>query len=194
MFWVCMLSGAAGHTYGAGGVWQMNSETVHGSDAYERTPWHVAMHYPGCAQIARGKKLLEEYPWWRFEPHPEWVEPRSSAHTKPHAEWYDNHQKWAEMKGRAESVHYCRRTVSHFFVRLARLAGQDRGLRKRIYTIWNRGDLDVIPRILEPIEAKALPMAIGADTLEDEKDYPDTLRSMVRLHRRSRSPRRGLST
>ena len=102
MFWACMLSGAAGHTYGAGGVWQMNTKTVHGSDAYERTPWHVAMHYPGSAQLGLGKKLLEEYPWWRFEPHPEWVEPRSTTLFEPHAEWYDNHQKWAELNGRAD--------------------------------------------------------------------------------------------
>lgn len=102
MFWVCMLSGAAGHSYGAGGIWQMNTPEVHGSDMYETIPWFVAMHYPGGAQIARGKKLLEEYDWWRFEPHLEWVEPHSSAHTEPSAEWYDNHQKWAEMNGRAD--------------------------------------------------------------------------------------------
>lgn len=100
MFWTCMLNGAAGHTYGAGGVWQMNTETVHGSDAYETIPWHVAMHYPGSAQVGLGRKLLEEYPWWRFEPHPEWVEPRSTTLFEPHAEWYDNHQKWAELDGR----------------------------------------------------------------------------------------------
>ena len=68
--------------------------------AYETTPWHVAMHFPGSAQLGLGKKLLEEYPWWRFEPHPEWVEPRSTTLFEPHAEWYDNHQKWAERKGR----------------------------------------------------------------------------------------------
>ena len=100
MFWTCMLNGAAGHTYGAGGVWQMNTEKVHGSMAYETIPWHVAMHYPGSAQLGMGKKLLEEYPWWRFEPHPEWVEPHSTTLLEPHAEWYDNHQKWAELKGR----------------------------------------------------------------------------------------------
>ncbi len=26
MFWSCMLSGAAGHTYGASGSWQVNTE------------------------------------------------------------------------------------------------------------------------------------------------------------------------
>jgi hypothetical protein len=100
MFWTCMLNGAAGHTYGAGGIWQMNTEAVHGSTAYETIPWHVAMHYPGSAQLGLGKKLLEEYPWWRFEPHPEWVEPHSTTLIGPHAEWYDNHKKWVELKGR----------------------------------------------------------------------------------------------
>ncbi|MEI7901903.1 MAG: DUF4038 domain-containing protein [bacterium] len=99
MFWSCMLNGAAGHTYGAGGIWQMNSKTVRGS-GYESTPWFVAMRYPGSAQLGLGKKLLEEYPWWRFEPHPEWVEPRSTTLFEPHAEWYDNHKVWAERKGR----------------------------------------------------------------------------------------------
>jgi hypothetical protein len=78
----------------------MNSETIHGSDAYETTPWHVAMHFPGSAQLGLGKGLLEKYPWWRFEPHPEWVEPHSTTLFEPHAEWYDNHKAWADRNGR----------------------------------------------------------------------------------------------
>ena len=70
-FWTAMMCGAAGHTYGAGGIWQMNSENVRGSE-YEFTPWYEAMEFPGSKQMGLGKKLLEEYPWWRFEPHPEW--------------------------------------------------------------------------------------------------------------------------
>jgi hypothetical protein len=31
------------------------------------------MNYPGAAQLGIGKKLLEAYPWERFEPHPEWA-------------------------------------------------------------------------------------------------------------------------
>lgn len=89
MFWSSMLSGAAGHTYGAGGLWQMNSATERGAE-YEFTPWFEAMRLPGGAQIARGKRLLEELPWWRFKPHPEWVEPHGTTLLESHPDWYDD--------------------------------------------------------------------------------------------------------
>ena len=31
------------------------------------------MNYPGSTQLGLGKKLLEQYPWSQFEPHPEWA-------------------------------------------------------------------------------------------------------------------------
>jgi hypothetical protein len=80
MFWVCMLNGAAGHTYGANGIWQVNTAkqpygpSPHGL-AWGNTPWTEAMCLPGSAQLGIGKRLLERYEWWRFEPHPEWVDP-----------------------------------------------------------------------------------------------------------------------
>lgn len=80
MFWVCMLSGACGHTYGANGIWQVNGKeqpygpSPHGM-AWGDTPWEEACRLPGGAQVGIGKRLLDRYEWWRFEPHPEWVEP-----------------------------------------------------------------------------------------------------------------------
>jgi hypothetical protein len=80
MFWACMLSGAAGHTYGANGIWQMSSREVpygpspHGM-SWGDTPWEEAHQLPGSSQLGIAKRLLERYEWWRFEPHPEWVEP-----------------------------------------------------------------------------------------------------------------------
>lgn len=80
MFWACVLSGAAGHTYGANGIWQVNTETQpfgpspHGR-SWGDTPWTVAYRLPGSAQLGLAKRLLTRYPWWRFEPHPDWVEP-----------------------------------------------------------------------------------------------------------------------
>jgi len=84
MFWVCMLSGTAGHTYGANGIWQVNTRrkpfgpSPHGR-SWVDTPWEDAYRLTGSTQVGLGKKLLQRYQWWRFEPHPEWVEPHWST-------------------------------------------------------------------------------------------------------------------
>jgi len=75
VFWGCMLSGAAGQTYGAAGVWHMSVEGDPGiTPIYDWTTWKEGMNYPGSTQLGVGKKLLEKYPWSHFEPHSEWVE------------------------------------------------------------------------------------------------------------------------
>ena len=80
VFWGSVLNGSAGHTYGAGGIWQINTRqqpygaSPHGG-TYENTPWDEAMHLPGSRQLGLGKALLMRYPWWRLAPHPEWVQP-----------------------------------------------------------------------------------------------------------------------
>jgi len=79
LFWGCILSGAAGHTYGAAGIWHMGVPGEHGNwggwdyQPYDLTTWREGMHFQGSAQLGRAKALLEEYPWQRFEPHPEWI-------------------------------------------------------------------------------------------------------------------------
>ncbi|MCE9547742.1 MAG: DUF4038 domain-containing protein [Planctomycetia bacterium] len=98
-FWASMLNGAAGHTYGAGGIWQMNSDTVRGAE-YEFTPWSEAMNLPGSGQLGLAKKILQEYPWWRFEPHPEWVDPHGTTLLEPHDKWYDEQKEWKTRGGR----------------------------------------------------------------------------------------------
>ncbi len=82
-FWTGMLSGAAGHTYGANGIWQMNSrEQAYGPSPHGSTwgnmPWDEAAQLPGAAHVALGKRLLERYEWWKFEPHQDWVSPAGS--------------------------------------------------------------------------------------------------------------------
>jgi hypothetical protein len=80
VFWMYMLSGAAGHTYGAAGVWHASVEGDPGiKDIYDWTTWREGMNYPGSTQLGLGKKLLEKYQWARFQPHPEWVEQGSFA-------------------------------------------------------------------------------------------------------------------
>lgn len=81
MFWGSILSGAAGHTYGAAGIWHASVEgdpgcasaAFGGTRVYDWTTWKEGMNYPGATQLGIGKKLLEQYPWARFEPHPEWA-------------------------------------------------------------------------------------------------------------------------
>ncbi|MCX6923862.1 MAG: DUF4038 domain-containing protein, partial [Verrucomicrobia bacterium] len=74
LFWGCLLSGAAGHTYGAAGVWHASVAGDPGTTpVYDWTTWGVGMNYPGSTQLGLCKMLLAQYPWWRFEPHPEWT-------------------------------------------------------------------------------------------------------------------------
>lgn len=80
LFWSMMLSGAAGHTYGAAGVWQASVPGDPGIDpVYDWTTWDEGMAYPGSAQLGLGKRLLEKFPWHRCEPRPDWAEPGSFA-------------------------------------------------------------------------------------------------------------------
>jgi len=80
MFWSSILGGTAGHTYGAGGIWEIQTATLsYGASpwggGYGDLPWQIAYRYPGSEQVGWGKELLTLYEWWRLEPHPEWVEP-----------------------------------------------------------------------------------------------------------------------
>ncbi|AEE96403.1 DUF4038 domain-containing protein [Mahella australiensis] len=89
MFWACVLNGAAGHTYGANGIWQVNTKekpfgpSPHGM-SWGDTPWEEAYKLPGSYQLALSKKLLERYKWWLFEPHPEWIEVNVSEEKREH--------------------------------------------------------------------------------------------------------------
>jgi len=83
VFWASVLSGAAGHTYGANGIWQVNrpgqpyGPSPHGA-AWGNMPWQEASQLPGSAQLGLARGLLERYEWHNFTPHPEWVAPAGS--------------------------------------------------------------------------------------------------------------------
>jgi hypothetical protein len=78
MFWICLMNGAAGHTYGANGIWQCNrpgqphGKSPHGG-TYGVIPWNEAMRLPGSQQVGFGKKFFEQFGWQKFQPHPEWA-------------------------------------------------------------------------------------------------------------------------
>ena len=83
MFWACILSGAGGHTYGANGIWQVNTmekpfgPSPHGH-SWGGPPWEIAFQLPGSAQLGLGKSLLNRYSWWRLEPRPDMFESHAS--------------------------------------------------------------------------------------------------------------------
>jgi hypothetical protein len=77
MFWLCLTNGAAGHTYGANGIWQLNrkgqphgpSPTANSSPTgYGVISWDDAMHLPGSQQMGYGKKFFESLRWTRLMP------------------------------------------------------------------------------------------------------------------------------
>jgi len=82
MYWACMLSGAAGFTYGANGLWQVNDvdrpygPSPHGA-AWGNVPWTEAYRLPGSRQLGVAKRLLSRYRWWEFTPHQEWITPHA---------------------------------------------------------------------------------------------------------------------
>jgi hypothetical protein len=76
MFWICMLNGAAGHTYGANGIWQCNRRgQPHGASphggSYGQLAWDEAMKLPGARQVALGRRFLESLPWTMLVPKPD---------------------------------------------------------------------------------------------------------------------------
>jgi len=84
MFWTCMLCGAAGHTYGANGLWQMSTEqepygpSPHGM-TWGHATWKTAAALAGSREVGIGRRILERYEWWRLEPTPDLITPRWSA-------------------------------------------------------------------------------------------------------------------
>ena len=69
LFWTSVLSGAAGHTYGAQGIWGMHSRhgalvgsTMNWGDGV----WQDVMHYAGSRHVGLGAAWLRRYPWQRF--------------------------------------------------------------------------------------------------------------------------------
>jgi len=83
MFWSSLLSGTGGHTYGANGIWQVNTrEKPYGLSPHGHSwggpAWDIAAQLPGSGQLGLAKGLLTRYSWWKLEPQPDLIEPRWS--------------------------------------------------------------------------------------------------------------------
>lgn len=89
LFWMNMLSGAAGHCYGVDGIWQFNTEeelfgASPGGHAWGNTPWEEAYQWKGSYYVGLGRKILEQYKWQEFEMHPDWIEPAANSENLNH--------------------------------------------------------------------------------------------------------------
>ena len=76
-FWACLMNnGAAGGTYGANGIWQLNRRhapygpSPHGR-SWGSTPWDEAMRRPGSTQVSLAKQFFAQYPWQCLESKPD---------------------------------------------------------------------------------------------------------------------------
>lgn len=83
MFWSALLSGTGGHTYGANGIWQVNTrEKPYGLSPHGHSwggpPWDIAAALPGSGQLGMAKALMMRYSWWKLEPRPELIDPHWS--------------------------------------------------------------------------------------------------------------------
>lgn len=86
MFWVSIVNGgAAGATYGANGIWQVNRRgepygpSPHGN-SWGDISWDEAIKLPGSTQVGLAKRLLMQFEWHRFRPSPErvaWIDPKT---------------------------------------------------------------------------------------------------------------------
>lgn len=77
MFWLSMMNGTAGHTYGANGIWQVNRRgqphgpSPHGTgNGYGVIAWDEAMRLPGSDQMGIGKRFFQSLPWTQLTPMP----------------------------------------------------------------------------------------------------------------------------
>ncbi len=86
-FWLSMLNGAAGHTYGANGTWEAytGDKPLH-RIRWSFVSWEEGMNLPGSYQVGLQAKLLQQYHWWRFSPHPEWITPHGTTLLEPRKE------------------------------------------------------------------------------------------------------------
>lgn len=86
-FWLAMLNGAAGYSYGNAitGESYSTDKPLH-RYRHSLLDWEEGMNLPGSYQAGLGAKLLKKHAWQRFEPHPDWITPRGTTLLKSRSE------------------------------------------------------------------------------------------------------------
>ena len=72
--WTAVLSGAAGHSYGAGDVWEANNDP--GDSSYDwpsEGDLAKTLAYEGSAQVGSMAEFMRGIEWWKLEPNPSLV-------------------------------------------------------------------------------------------------------------------------
>ena len=79
LWWAQVLAGAAGHTYGAQGLWGMNDGSFVGQvGSWGGATWQEAAALPGAAHVGAARRWLSERPWTDMEPANERIVPGAS--------------------------------------------------------------------------------------------------------------------
>jgi hypothetical protein len=77
LWWSHMLSGCAGFTYGAQGLWGMEDESYDGlTGSWGEVGWREASQLPGAAHLGWGRQFLDELRWEELRPVPRTVRTR----------------------------------------------------------------------------------------------------------------------
>ena len=72
--WSSLLSGAAGHSYGAGGIWEAHVPEAPTPENYWPNEFAAdALGYPGGNQIGFMARFFRGIEWWKLEPYRELV-------------------------------------------------------------------------------------------------------------------------
>ena len=74
-FWMCVLSGAKGYSYGAHGIWQMSKKGENFMGHWGNSYWKGSLEFKGAEQLGLAKKFLEKFEWWKLEPCFERIKP-----------------------------------------------------------------------------------------------------------------------
>lgn len=74
-FWMSVLAGAKGHTYGADGLWNMRTREQPFLSHWGQTDWQTALNQPGSTQLGLAKRWLALFPWWQLRPQLDWLTP-----------------------------------------------------------------------------------------------------------------------
>lgn len=68
LFWTHLLQGAAGHTYGAQGIWAFHDDATSPGAMWGWIPWQQAVELDGSRQLGLAAKYLQSLGWSGFTP------------------------------------------------------------------------------------------------------------------------------